>query len=53
MEGEDVDYDGAKDEQSEEAGFRDCDEDAADDFKDFDEGEVSGWVKGGHEKGGW
>lgn len=44
MEGQDVDDDGSKHQQTEVAGFRNGDEDSADDFKHFDEREITGWI---------
>lgn len=52
MEGEDIDHDGAEDEETEAARARECREETADDFEGLHEGEVSGWVEGTHEEGG-
>lgn len=52
MEAEDIDDDGAEDEEAEAAGAGDGGEEAAEDFEGFDEAEVTGGVEGSHEEGG-
>lgn len=49
--GEDVEDDGAEDEEAEVAQAGDGDEEAADDFEGFDHGEVAGGLEGGPEVG--
>ena len=53
VEGEDVDDDGAEDEETPVAGAGDGDEDAADDFADFDEVHEAAFSDGGEEADGF
>jgi hypothetical protein len=52
MEGEDIDHDGAEDEEAEAARAGEHREETADDFESLHEGEVSGRVERSHEEGG-